>query len=262
MRIPYYEIDAFTSHVFSGNPAGVCVLDHWLPDEVLQHIAAENNLSETAFFTREGDGYHLRWFTPAIEVDLCGHATLAPAHLLFAELGHRGERIEFQTRSGVLSAARRGDLIELDFPSRPPVPCSPPEELVRGLGRKPREVLKSRNYVAIFDSESDVASVTPDFTALARVDSLGIIITAPGTDCDFVSRFFAPRAGVPEDPVTGSAHCSLIPYWAERLGRPELFARQISRRGGELKCRHLGERVGISGRAVIYLRGHIEVPGE
>jgi predicted PhzF superfamily epimerase YddE/YHI9 len=260
MKIQYYQVDAFTTRVFGGNPAGVCVLENWLPDETLQSIATENNLSETAFFTREGDHFHLRWFTPTIEMDLCGHATLAPAHVLFSELGYSSEQIRFHTRSGWLTATRRGELIELDFPSRPPASCDASDELLRGLGRKPREVFRSRDFVAVYDSQSDVAALAPDMALLAQVDSIGIIATARGDDADFISRFFAPRAGVPEDPVTGSAHSTLIPFWAGRLGKTELFARQISRRGGELHCSHRGERVGIAGRAVVYCRGEIEIP--
>jgi predicted PhzF superfamily epimerase YddE/YHI9 len=260
VRLPYYQVDAFTSQTFRGNPAGVCILTDWLPDPVLQRIAAENNLSETAFFIRQDGFFHLRWFTPAMEVDLCGHATLAPAFVLFAELGHADEIVRFQTRSGWLSASRHGDLVELDFPARPPLPCAIPDDLVAGLGRKPQAVLRSRDFVAVFESEAEVASITPDFARLARLDCLGTIVTAPGANSDFVSRFFAPRAGVPEDPVTGSSHSSLIPFWAARLGKPELFARQISQRGGELYCRSLGERVAIGGRAVIYSRGELEVP--
>jgi len=260
MRIPYYQVDAFTARTFGGNPAGVCVLREWLPDDVLQRIAAENNLSETAFFTREEGFFHLRWFTPTVEMDLCGHATLAPAWVLFSELGQAGDTVKFQSRSGWLIAARRGDLVELDFPSRPPAPCAAPDELLRGLGRKPKEVLRARDYVAVFESEVEVAALTPDQALLAQVDCLGIIVTAPGQDSDFVSRFFAPRAGVAEDPVTGSSHCSLIPYWAKRLGKTELFARQISKRGGELYCRQAGDRVAIGGRAMVYSRGELEVP--
>jgi predicted PhzF superfamily epimerase YddE/YHI9 len=259
MRIPYFQVNAFTSQTFGGNPAGVCVLEDWLPDAMLQRIATENNLSETAFFVKADGHFQLRWFTPAIEVDLCGHATLASAFVLFSELEHQGDTVQFESRSGSLAAARREDIIELDFPSRPPVPCGASEELLRGLGRKPREVLHSRDYVAVFESEAEVASLRPDMAVLGQVDCLGIIATARGQDTDFVSRFFAPRAGVPEDPVTGSAHCSLIPFWAERLGKTELFARQISQRGGELFCRNAGERVGIGGRAVIYCRGELEV---
>jgi predicted PhzF superfamily epimerase YddE/YHI9 len=260
MRVPYYQVDAFTARTFGGNPAGVCVLENWLPDHLLQQIAAENNLSETAFCTRQEDHYHLRWFTPVLEVDLCGHATLALAFVLFSERGCVARDIRFHTRSGWLAAARRGDIVELDFPSRPPKACLPPDTLLRALGGKPKEVLKSRDFVAVYESQSEVAALTPDMALLAQVDCLGVIVTARGEDADFVSRFFAPRAGIPEDPVTGSAHCSLIPFWAERLGKAELFAKQISRRGGDLYCRHLGERVAMGGRAVIYCRGELEIP--
>jgi PhzF family phenazine biosynthesis protein len=260
MRIRYFHVDAFTAGAFGGNPAAVCPLEGWLPDKVLQSIAAENNLSETAFFARKQDHFHLRWMTPAIEVDLCGHATLATAHVLFSELGEKTDRLQFETLSGRHSAARRGDLIELNFPSRPPCTCPVTELIVQALGCEPVEVLKSRDYVAVFNSESDVAALQPKMELVRRLDSLGLIVTAPGSKCDFVSRFFAPQAGIDEDPVTGSAHSSLIPFWAERLKKSELFARQISKRGGELYCRLLGDRVGIAGRAVTYLRGELEIP--
>jgi PhzF family phenazine biosynthesis protein len=264
MRIPYYQVNAFTRNPFGGNPAGVCPLEKWLPDSALQQIAAENDFAETAFFTREKDHFHLRWFTPAIEMDLCGHATLATAFVLFSEPQRGGmdsvpQQIRFHTRSGWLATTKRGDRIELDFPSRPPEASPAPKELIQGLGREPRQVLRSRDFLAVFDSQAEVAALTPDTTLLGQVDALGVIATAPGDDADFVSRFFAPRAGVPEDPVTGSSHSTLIPYWAGRLKKKEMFARQISRRGGELFCRLDGERVGIAGDAVIYCRGEIEV---
>ncbi len=260
MRITYFQVNAFTSDPFGGNPAGVCALESWLPDTQLQKIAADNNCSETAFFIREREHFHLRWMTPATEVDLCGHATLATAHVLFSELGEAGPQLSFRTRSGILKAGRRGDGIELDFPSRPPTRCSVSEQLTTALGKPPAEVYKSRDYLAVFCSEADVRELEPDLKLVSQLDSLGLIVTARGADCDFVSRFFAPQAGVPEDPVTGSAHCTLIPFWSERLGKTELFARQISRRGGELFCRQLGERVGIAGRAVTYCRGELDVP--
>ncbi|MGA2244442.1 MAG: PhzF family phenazine biosynthesis protein [Verrucomicrobiota bacterium] len=260
MRLPYYHVDAFTGRAFGGNPAGVCPLSNWLPDGVLQAIAAENNLSETAFFVRTGDTYELRWFAPVLEVDLCGHATLASAWVLFSELGCVAPEVRFQTRSGWLAAARRAGLIELDFPSRPPAPCAAPAALLRGLGQPPREVLRSRDFLAVYDSAAEVAALAPDMSVLAQLDCLGVIATARGDDCDFLSRFFAPRAGVPEDPATGSSHSTLVPYWSGRLQKTELFARQISRRGGEFHCRHLGERVAIGGRAVVYGRGELEIP--
>jgi predicted PhzF superfamily epimerase YddE/YHI9 len=261
MRIPYYQVDAFTAEPFRGNPAGVCVLDRWLDDETLQRIAAENNLSETAFFTRNETTFHLRWFTPTVEVDLCGHATLASAFVLFSELGYREPTIRFESRSGLLAATRRGEEIELDFPARRAAPCALPELLLRALGKAPAEVLKARDYLAVFKAQPEVAALKPNMELLAQLDCLGIIVTAPGLEADFVSRFFAPRAGIPEDPVTGSAHCSLIPFWAERLGKTELFARQISQRGGALRGRLLEERVGIGGQAVIYSRAELEIPG-
>jgi predicted PhzF superfamily epimerase YddE/YHI9 len=259
LRIPYYQVNAFTSEPFGGNPAGVCPLDAWPPDSLLQRIAAENDLSETAFLVREGDGFRLRWMTPAIEVDLCGHATLAAAHVLFSELGHKLERISFHTLSGTLNAVRMGSRVELDFPSRPPAPCEIPEKLVRALDCRPRQVLKSRDYLAVLETEGDVRALKPVMSLVSELDCLGLIVTAPGLNSDFVSRFFAPRAGIDEDPVTGSAHCSLIPYWSQRLGKTELFARQISKRGGELFCCHRGERAGIAGNSITYLRGEIEV---
>ena len=259
MLIPYYQVDAFASRVFTGNPAGVCLLADWLPDEVLQAIAAENNLAETAFVVPPAGRYDLRWCTPAMEVDLCGHATLAPAHVIFEHLGYRGDAVRFDTRSGELSVTREGDRLTLDFPARPAVPCEPPRELVAGLGRKPEFTAKARDYLAVFASEQEVAGLKPDMAALSQLDSLGIIATAPGAQSDFVSRFFAPQAGIPEDPVTGSAHSTLIPYWSERLGKQQMHARQISPRGGELFCEARGSRVGISGRAVTYSTGFIRI---
>jgi len=260
MRIPYYHVDAFTDTLFQGNPAGVCPLERWLPDEILQHIAAENNLSETAFFVPQEEAFHLRWFTPTVEVDLCGHATLAAGHVLFSELGFLENVIRFNTLSGRLAVTRDGKIIELDFPARPPMPCDPPQNLLSGLGAQPREVLRARDYMAVFPSAADVAALKPNMALLSQLDCLGIIVTAPGNDSDFVSRFFAPAAGIAEDPVTGSSHCSLIPFWSERLGKNRLFARQISARGGALYCRHLGERVAIGGQAVIYSRAELNMP--
>jgi PhzF family phenazine biosynthesis protein len=259
MSIPYYQIDAFTDALFGGNPAGVCLLTDWLPDQTLQSIAAENNLAETAFVVQRDSFFDLRWFTPELEIDLCGHATLASAHVIFRHLGYRASVVRFQTRSGILTVSRDGERLTLDFPARPPVPCDAPPDLSAGLGSTPVIVGKARDYLAVFDSEEAVRNLQPDMEALMRLDSLGVIATAPGKDCDFVSRFFAPRAGVPEDPVTGSAHCTLIPYWAERLGRTKLHARQVSQRGGELFCEHRGDRVGIGGHAVTYSSGFLHV---
>lgn len=260
MKIPYYEVSAFTSDPFGGNPAGVCPLESWLDDARLQKIAANNNLAETAFHVPRGADFELRWFTPATEVDLCGHATLGTAFVLFHQRGFSGTEICFHSRSGVLRVAREGEVLTLDFPSRTAVPCPAPEALLLGLGAKPTEVLKSRDYLAVFASESEVRALKPDFTALQKLDCLGVIVTAPGVDRDFVSRFFAPAAGINEDPVTGSAHCTLIPYWAQRLGKTKLLARQVSQRGGELFCELAGDRVRIGGQAVLYGHGHLEIP--
>ena len=252
-----YVVDAFADRVFTGNPAAVCLLDHWLPDPVLRSIAAENNLSETAFIVRNASRQALRWFTPEVEVDLCGHATLAAAHVLYEHEGFTGEALHFETRSGILAVTRHTDWFRLDFPSRPAEPCAMPVDLERGLGRAPSRVARARDYLAVFETEEEVRGLRPDFTALARVECLGVIATAPGDTCDFVSRFFAPRAGILEDPVTGSAHCTLIPYWSARLGRTDLSARQVSHRGGKLQCEHRGDRVGILGKAVTYSIGSI-----
>jgi PhzF family phenazine biosynthesis protein len=259
MNIPYYHVDAFAGRLFSGNPAGVCLLADWLPDGVLQSIGAENNLAETAFVVQRGSTFDLRWFTPTVEVDLCGHATLASAHVIFQHLGYRAPMVRFQTRSGELTVARTEDLLELNFPSRPAAACPAPSDLIEGLGANPAFTAKARDYLAVFDSEETVRNLKPNLTILARLDALGIIATAPGATSDFVSRFFAPRLGIPEDPVTGAAHCTLIPYWAERLKRVKLRALQVSARGGELLCENRGERVGIAGRAVTYSSGFLHI---
>jgi PhzF family phenazine biosynthesis protein len=257
MKLPYYEVSAFTANPFGGNPAGVCALDAWLPDSVLQKIAANNNLAETAFTIPRGNDFELRWFTPTIEMDLCGHATLAAAFVLFNEQKLDSKEVRFHTRSGLLTVSHDKELLTLDFPARPAIPCIASEVLISGLGAPPKEVLKTRDYLAVFASEADVRALKPDFASLKTLDCLGIIATAPGSDCHFVSRFFAPRAGVDEDPVTGSAHCTLIPFWAERFGETKMFARQVSKRGGELYCKLVGERVRVGGKAVLYLKGEI-----
>lgn len=260
MDLRLYQIDAFTDRLFGGNPAAVCPLESWLPDETMQKIAAENNLSETAFFVRTGGGFHIRWFTPAVEVDLCGHATLAASYVIFNDGRFPGEAITLASRSGPLRVRREGDLLVLDFPSDPPSPAAPPEGLVAAIGRTPAEILKgTTDYLLVYGAEDHVASLTPDFVALGRVPARGIVVTAPGSDVDFVSRFFGPRVGVPEDPVTGSAHTMLTPYWSKRLGKPVLEARQISKRQGRLRCRLAGDRVEIAGRAVPYLTGTITI---
>ncbi len=257
LRIPFYQVDAFTSRLFGGNPAGVCLLESWLPAEVMQAVAAENNLSETAFLVKEGDGWGLRWFTPEVEVDLCGHATLASGFVLLKALGVAAGTVRFSTQSGPLAVNEEGDLLSMDFPSRPGEPCQAPPSLPEGLGIAAAEVRRSRDYLVVVESEEQVRALRPDMGRLAGLDALGVIVTAPGRTCDFVSRFFAPGAGVPEDPVTGSAHCTLVPYWSHRLGKKRLHALQVSARGGELFCEDRGDRVSIAGTAALYLQGHI-----
>jgi predicted PhzF superfamily epimerase YddE/YHI9 len=263
MRIPIYQIDAFADAVFRGNPAAVCPLERWLPDATMQSIAAENNLAETAFFVpttgSAGVDYDLRWFTPTIEMDLCGHATLASGWVVFHALDGRSEQVTFGSRSGPLTVRKDGDRLALDFPARPAAPVAFPPGLDEALGRRPEQVLKSRDLMAVYATEADVRAIAPSFDRVAALGTHAVIVTAPGEDVDFVSRFFAPEVGVPEDPVTGSAHCTLIPYWSRRLGKKTLHARQISARGGELFCADLGERVTIAGRAVAYLEGAIEI---
>ncbi|MGQ9633118.1 MAG: PhzF family phenazine biosynthesis protein [Bryobacteraceae bacterium] len=259
MKIPLFQVDAFTAELFRGNPAAVCPLDEWLPEPLLQSIAAENNLSETAFFVRRGGRFELRWFTPTVEVDLCGHATLASAFVILHYLEPDSKEVVFETRSGELRVKREDDWFAMDFPARPPSPCPEPPELAEALGAAPREVWSSRDLLAVLDSEKAVRELTPRFELLRRLDTFAVIVTAPGDEADFVSRFFAPRAGVDEDPVTGSAHCTLIPYWAGRLAKSKLRALQVSRRGGELLCEHHGTRVTIKGRCVLFLEGYISV---
>ena len=261
MRLPLYQVDAFTSEVFYGNPAAVCLLDRWIDDSTLQAIAAENNLSETAFLVRNTEGFDLRWFAPVTEVALCGHATLASAFILFTRQKWPEESIRFRTRkSGELVVTRRKDLLEMDFPARPPHAQSPPAGLKEALRVTPREILGSaEDLLVVVDSEKTVREVQPNFVALEGMACRGAIITAKGERSDFVSRFFAPRVGVPEDPVTGSAHCVLTPYWAGVLRKKDLHAFQVSKRGGELFCTYAGERVKISGKAALYMEGMITI---
>jgi PhzF family phenazine biosynthesis protein len=252
------QVDAFAGQVFSGNPAAVCALETWLPDVQMQAIAAEINLADTAFFVRNGSSYQLRWFTPLVEVELCGHATLASAFVILNDLTPGERSVSFETKSGTLTVTREGDLYSLDLPARPPLPCDDVYPgLLAALGGKPEAVLTARDYVVVYGSEVEVRSLQPDMQALMTIDRFAVIATAPGREADFVSRFFAPAQGVPEDPVTGSAHCSLIPYWSQRLGKKKLHAYQVSARGGELWCQDRGERVTISGKAVRFLEGTI-----
>ncbi len=260
MTIPLYQIDAFAEEVFQGNPAAVCPLRDWLTDERMQAIAAENNLSETAFFVpgAEPGDYDLRWFTPAVEVDMCGHATLASAYLILGRLAPDLDAVRFSTLSGTLEVRRDGDRLAMDFPARPPDAYDPPPGLIAALGAEPEAMVASpRDAMAVYADEARVRGLAPDIRALAAFDRQGVIVTAPGDDCDFVSRYFAPALGVDEDPATGSTHSTLTPYWAERLGKSELHARQVSARGGDFYCRAMGERVRIAGRARLYLEGTI-----
>lgn len=259
LKLPLYQIDAFTSRLFSGNPAAVVLLDAWLPDTTLAAIAAENNLAETAFVVPRGDVTPLRWFTPTVEVDLCGHATLAAAHVLFRYAFPSARRLTFSTRSGNLEVTRDGDLLSMDFPSRPGKPIAITDALISALGLRPCEAFLARDLLAIFESESQIRDFQPDFQLIASLDAFAVIVSAPGDAVDYVYRFFAPRQGIPEDPATGSANCTLVPYWATRLAKPELVAKQLSARGGDLRCALRGDRVLMAGHAVEYLRGEITV---
>ncbi len=257
MEIPLYQVDAFTKKKFAGNPAAICPLTEWLDDTTLQAIGRENNLSETAFLVQQESHYELRWFTPAIEVDLCGHATLASAFVVFEYLAPSANSVVFQTKSGKLTVNQKNSQLVMDFPARPGAPVDAPQHLIAGLGKEPLEVQAADDYMAIYENEEDIKALQPDMTQLIQLDRRGVIITAPGKNVDFVSRFFAPKAGIPEDPVTGSAHCTLAPYWTEKLGKTELHALQISDRGGELFCQAHQERVRIAGHAVLTVKGTI-----
>lgn len=259
MELTLYQVDAFADRPFEGNPAAVIPLETWLPDDVMQSIAEENNLSETAFVVPTKKGFHIRWFTPTSEVNLCGHATLAAAYVLYNSLGYDRNRIEFDSRSGVLSVLQKDGWLVMDFPSQPPVSCEVPDEIVKAFGKTPIECLQSEDYVVVFECENDIVSIGPDMDYLRKLDLRGVIITAESNQYDFVSRFFAPKLGIDEDPVTGSAHTQLTPYWSERLGKTRLTAKQISRRGGELICELRGDRVLVSGKAVKYMKGKIEI---
>ncbi|NOX36727.1 MAG: PhzF family phenazine biosynthesis protein [Calditrichaeota bacterium] len=263
MEIPIYQVDAFTSRLFSGNPAAVCPLPSWLDDALLQAIASENNLSETAFYVKQRDGtYRIRWFTPVAEVDLCGHATLAAAYVIFQKEGYSNETIRFHSRSGPLAVKQTPDGLEMDFPAQPPIPCETPPALQEALQQTPVACWKAQDYLAVFRSAAEIRNLQPDFSQLKKLDLRGVIVTAPGNGHDFVLRFFAPKLGVDEDPVTGSAFTQLVPYWAERLGKTSLTARQLSKRGGEVKATLVGDRVAIRGQAVLYLEGKIYIPDE
>ena len=254
-----YQVDAFASKVFEGNPAAVIIPDRWPDDDLMQKIASENNLSETAFAVNSGDHYTIRWFTPELEVDLCGHATLATAHVLFHHFNHPGEKIQFHSpRTGKLSVERSGEALTLNFPTDVLKNVKVPATIAEALGKEPLKAMKGRtDYLFVYSSQREVERIKPDYSKLAGAGVRGVIITAPGDNVDFVSRFFAPSAGINEDPVTGSAHTTLIPYWSRELGKSKLTARQVSARGAELVCEHLGPRVKISGYAITYMTGEI-----
>ncbi len=261
MNLTLYQIDAFASKAFEGNPAAVCPLDKWLPDSLMQSIAAENNLSETAFFVRVENYYQIRWFTPVSEVSLCGHATLASAYVIFEFLDKQASEVLFESHSGQLRVVQNKEWLEMDFPAQPAVKCSTHALIIEAFGVTPIECLKSEDYVVVFENEETVMKASPDLSLLLKLDLRGVMITSKSKKYDFITRFFAPKYGIDEDPVTGSAFTKLIPYWSEKLSKKSLNAKQVSAREGEVKCHHLGDRVKISGKAVKYLVGTIEVKG-
>lgn len=259
MKLSIYQIDAFAEKPFEGNPAAVVPLEEWLSDEVMQAIAEENNLAETAYFVPADEGFHIRWFTPNKEVKLCGHATLASAFVLFELLGYSQEVITFYSLSGSLFVTKTDGMLTLDFPSQKLEKSEVPDELVKGLGKTPLECYRCEDYLAVFEGEEEIASIQPNHGYLDKLDLRGVIVTASSSAQDFVARFFAPKYGIPEDPVTGSAYTQLTPYWSEKLGKTRLTAKQISARGGKLECELRGDRVFISGFAVKYMEGTIEI---
>ena len=261
MKIPFFIVDAFAEREFTGNPAGVCLLPHWLPTGTMQAIANENAVAATAFVVRESEGYGLRWFTPLVEEEMCGHATMGAAWVVLNRVEPARSSVVFSSPAGRLEVVRAGDLYALDLPARPPQPCPAPPGLAEALGAVPREVLRAAYFIAVFDSAAQIAAIEPDFAALARLETPGIIVTAPGSDagCDIATRYFAPAKGVPEDHVTGSAHAQIVPYWAQRLGRNTLEARQLSKRGGGLTCTLRGDRVTLSAPARLYMSGEIDI---
>lgn len=256
MSYPIYTVDAFTDKVFGGNPAACCPLQEFLPMELMQKLANENNLSETAFFVKNGDGsYNLKWFTPEVEMDLAGHPTLATAFVIFNELGHESDTIQFHTNSGILTVVKKSDLFEMNFPARMPIACTAPDDLLKGFNIQPAQVLQSRDYFLVYNSQEEIENVVPNYNFLNKVDTLGIIITAIGNASDFVCRFLVPNSVIGEDPVTGSAHATLIPYWAKELNKTDMTSIQLSKRKGHLWCGYRGDRVTISGKAVLYMKG-------
>ncbi len=258
-KIKIYQVDAFTNNLFSGNPAAVCLLDKWLPDEAMQSIALENNLSETAFLIKKKDKFSLRWFTPKVEIDLCGHATLATAHIIYSEMNYKSDYIEFNIKSGdVLTVNRNGNLLTMNFPAyEPKIINHSLEELYRAFGVRPTSFLYCKYGLVVFNNEEEIIKIVPNLNIIRKLPYDGIIVTAPGKNVDFVSRFFAPKLGIPEDPVTGGAHCELIPYWSKRLYKQNMIAKQLSKRGGVIHCSYLGDRVTMGGRAITYLQGEL-----
>lgn len=261
MEYKIFQVDAFCNQIFSGNPACVIPLHEWLPDHVMLNIAKENAVSETAFFIEQNGELHLRWFTPDIEIDLCGHATLATAFVIRSQLHHPSNKLQFKTKSGELKVEWEDDYYYLDFPTRKPITTSLPDQIKSALNIQPREVLKSRDYMLIYDSEQQIREITINRHVFNQINlgCGGVIITSPGNEVDFVSRFFTPQATILEDPVTGSAHCTLIPYWSTRLSKKKLVALQLSDRGGKLLCENKSDRVSIGGQAKLFLRGIIKV---
>jgi PhzF family phenazine biosynthesis protein len=260
MKLPIFQVDAFAEELFQGNPAAVIPLEEWLPDGLMQSVAMENNLSETAFFVQTKAGFEIRWFTPKAEVDLCGHATLATAHVIFSEAYYPKEKISFGSRSGLLKVKKENDLLQLNFPADVVKQIEAPKDIVNAVGLIPTECFQGKtDYLFVYQTEKEIRELRPDFSALAKTKARGIIVTAPGDGCDFVSRFFAPAVGIDEDPVTGSAHTVLTPYWAEKLGKTNFSAQQVSARGGKLECALKDDRVLIAGRAKTYLHGEIYI---
>ena len=258
-KIKIYQVDAFTNNLFSGNPAAVCLLDNWLPDEVMQSIALENNLSETAFLINKKDKFFLRWFTPKVEIDLCGHATLASAHIVYSEMNYKSDTVKFYIKSGdILSVNRNHNLLTMNFPAyKPSIVDQSLDELFEAFGVRPSLFLYCKYGLAIFNNEEEIKNIKPNFNAIEKLSYDGIIVTAPGGNVDFVSRFFGPKLGIPEDPVTGGAHCELIPYWSRRLNKQNMIAKQLSKRGGLIHCSYLGDRVTIGGNATTYMKGEL-----
>ena len=258
-KIKIFQVDAFTNNLFSGNPAAVCILDNWLSDSIMQSIAQENYLSETAFLIKKKDKFFLRWFTPKVEIDLCGHATLATAHIIYSEMNYKTQYIEFNIKSGdILTVRRNNNLLTMNFPAYDPkITDQSLDELYEAFGVRPKLFLYNKYGLAVFDNEEEIIKIVPKINVIEQFSYNGIIVTAPGENVDFVSRFFAPKFGIPEDPVTGGAHCELIPYWSKRLNKDKMIAKQLSKRGGMIYCSYLGDRVTMGGEAITFMKGEL-----